>query len=104
MYRAPARGWSVLGNSPNLAKILFVQRVGTCISGAIISLVLGLAPGRALRGAGSAAVLAGGRDGDQGGGKASGQREHPRVPRGIPHPTGRFSSPVYTDSLLEKAF
>lgn len=64
MYRAPARGWSVLGNCPNLAKILFVQRVA--LRGRHVyfrSNYLGCpwpGPGPGPAGAGSAAFMAGG--------------------------------------------
>lgn len=119
MYRAPARGWSSLGNCPNLAKILFVQRVA--LRGRHVyfrSNYLGCPwPGPGPGPAGSRERRFYGwrrgmvmREGERRAAACRGAlpaaREHPRA-QGIPRPTspaGEFGSLIYTDSLSEKTF
>lgn len=108
----------MLGNCPNLAKILFVQRVA--LRGRHVyfrSNYLGCPwPGPGPGPAGSrerrfygwrrGMVMSEGKGERCRPGSASSGREHPRA-QGIPHPaspTGQLSSPIYSDSLLEKAF
>lgn len=108
IYRAPARGWRVLGNCPNLAKILFVQRLALRSARVFQEQLSRLPLARARLGpAGSAALPAGAAGGGSERappGALPAARSIPAFPgesRTPPAPPGRlFTVTAFTEGVL----